>query len=150
MSGLRPRTRDGGFTLLELIMVMVLIALFLGLSAVAFSRVLPSSRFDALTRDVAASIKHARVLAQINGGTTSFTIDLDGKSYNVEGRNAKPIPPEIVVKVTDPLAGEIVKGAHHVVFTPLGTSQGGTVTLSYGSRVNHIQIDPLMGSIRVK
>lgn len=139
-----------GFTLLELIMVIALIALFLGLSAVAFSRGLPSSKFDALTRDVAASIRHARVLAQLRGGDVALTIDLEGRNFQVAGKPAKPIPSDVVVRINDPLAGEVTRGSHNVVFTPIGTSQGGTITLSRGSKVHQIHIDPLMGSVRVK
>lgn len=147
---LTEHPHHSGFTLLELIMVILLISLFLGLSVVAFSRFLPSSKFDAMTRDMTASIRQARVLAQLSGGTTSFAIDIDGRSYQVDGKTARQIPSDVAVKITDPVAGEIVRGSHHVVFTSLGTSQGGTITLSHGRKVNHIHIDPLMGSVRVR
>ena len=81
-----------GFTLLELIIVIFLITLMVGLSAVFFANTLPSGRFNATVRELASTIRQARHLAQLNGEKQIITIDLDSRSYGIEGRGKKNLP----------------------------------------------------------
>src|SRR3990172_2624923 len=129
-----------GFTLLELIIVIFLITLMLGLSAVFFANTLPSGRFNATAREMAATIRQARHLAQLNGEKQILTIDLDSRSYGIESRGEKTLPAGIDLKVIDPLAGDITKGKYHMTFHPAGSSGGGTVVLWNNTRVAHINI----------
>ncbi|NTU42212.1 MAG: prepilin-type N-terminal cleavage/methylation domain-containing protein, partial [Nitrospirales bacterium] len=68
--------REGGFTLLELIIVLFLITLILGLSTVFFTTSLSSGRLNSTAREMAAALRHARVMANMRGDSMLFTIDL--------------------------------------------------------------------------
>ncbi len=139
-----------GFTLLELIIVLFLITLIIGLSTIFFANTLPSSRFNATIRDMSATIKHARSLAQIHGERQIITIDLDLKKYGLEGRSAKDIPSDIHIKVIDPLSGEILKGKYQLVLNAIGGVEGGTIVLWNNKRIVSIQMDPIVGSVVIK
>ncbi|HWR90597.1 MAG TPA: prepilin-type N-terminal cleavage/methylation domain-containing protein, partial [Dissulfurispiraceae bacterium] len=69
---------ERGFTLLELIIVMLLIAIILGIVTVFFVNTLSAGKFSATAREVAATIKHARSLARLHGEDQTITIDIDG------------------------------------------------------------------------
>jgi len=92
MPGLRYKSKNAGFTLLELIIVIFLITLILGLSTLFFANMLPSNRFNATVRNISSAMKYTRSLAQIQGRPHAFTIDLDAKTYGTENRGTKEIP----------------------------------------------------------
>jgi general secretion pathway protein H len=138
---------NSGFTLLELILVLFLITLILGLSSAFFLNALPSHRFNATVREISAMIRHARTLAFVNGERSILTIDLDSKQYGIEGLASKGLPPDVDIRVIDPVAGEIQSGTYEIYFPPSGGIEGGTIVLSRGKRSVSIQPDPVIGSV---
>jgi len=139
-----------GFTLLELIIVIFLITLMVGLSAVFFANTLPSGRFSATAREIASTIRQARHLAQLNGEKQVVTIDMDSKSYGIEGRSEKKLPLELHLKVIDALTGDITSGKYHMTFHPAGSTEGGTVVLWYEAKSAQINVDPVAGAVIIK
>ncbi|MBE0427321.1 MAG: prepilin-type N-terminal cleavage/methylation domain-containing protein [Nitrospirae bacterium] len=138
-----------GFTLLELIIVLFLITLILGLSLVLFANFLPSNRFKATVRDFSTTIRQARALAQIHGERQIVTIDIDSKKYGIEGRFIKNIPPDIQIKVMDPISGDIHEGRYQFIVHSIGI-EGGTVVLWDDKRKASITIDPVVGSLVIR
>jgi general secretion pathway protein H len=135
-----------GFTLLELLIVMSLVTLILGLSTVFFANSLPSNTFNATVREIVATIRYARTLAQSNGESQTLTIDLDSKKYGIKGRSEKSIPTAVNINVVDPISGEIRSGKYTLVFHSIGGSEGGTVVLRYKKRKVNINLDPIVGA----
>ena len=139
-----------GFTLLELIIVIFLITLMVGLSAVFFANTLPSGRFNATAREMASTIRQAKHLAQLNGEKQVITIDMDSRSYGIEGRGEKKLPSGLHIKVTDPLTGDITNGQYHMTFHSAGSTEGGTVILWNNSKAAQIDVDPVAGAVIIK
>jgi prepilin-type N-terminal cleavage/methylation domain-containing protein len=139
-----------GFTLLEIILVLFLMAFILGLSTIFFANTLPSSRLYATAREISATIRHARHLALINGDKQTMTINLDSRNYGIEGIAQKNIPSGITLKVTDPLLGDIHKGEYPFIFHATGAMEGGTIVLSTEKKTVSIQLDPVVGSVVIK
>lgn len=139
-----------GFTLLELIIVIFLITLMVGLSGVFFANTLPSGRFNATAREIASTIRQARHLAQLTGEKQVVMIDMDSKSYGIEGRSEKKLPSELHLKVIDSLTGDITSGKYHMTFRPAGSTEGGTVVLWYDAKSAQINIDPVAGAVIIK
>ncbi|MGC2061613.1 MAG: prepilin-type N-terminal cleavage/methylation domain-containing protein [Thermodesulfovibrionales bacterium] len=145
----RPR-QDHGFTLLELIIVMFLISLIFGISAVFFVNSLPAGKFNAAVRDISSSIRHARALAQINSTTQTVTIDLDAKKYGITGKELKPLPPNVRMKVLDSFSQEVAEGQYAFHFGSSGSSDGGTIVVWNDKKTVSIVIDPVVGTTVVK
>ena len=139
--------RDEGFTLLELLIVLFLITLMLGLSSVFFANTLPSGRFHATARKMAAMLKHARSLAEIQGRDQTLLIDLDARTYGIEGLKTITIPEGIKIKIEDPMRGDIEEGKYAFTFHPYGSADGGTIVLWDSKRSVDISLDPVVGSI---
>jgi len=142
--------KANGFTLLELIIVMFLMTLMLSLAAVFFAGSLPSSRFSAVAREMAATIRHARSLAQIKGEKQTLSIDMDARRYGIDNVGGKDIPQDIYIKVEDPISGEISSGKYQLDFPPTGGVGGGTIVLWNAKRTVRIYIDPVVGSVVIK
>jgi hypothetical protein len=58
--------------------------------------------------------------------------------------------PEIAVKISDPLTGDIERGVYPFVFNESGVTEGGTVTLSFKNRTVSVQPDPIVGTVLVR
>jgi len=138
-----------GYTLLELIVVLMLMSLILGISAVYFANSLPTNRFNSATRELAASFRQARALARIHAEKQILTFDLDNKRYGIEGRKGKTIPQDIEIKIVDPVAGEITEGTYRFIIQPLGAG-GGTIVVWDDKRKASIKLDPVAGALTIR
>jgi general secretion pathway protein H len=149
---LRPDPKLGaqGFTLLEVIIVMVLITLVIGISTVFFANTLTSSTFNTTVQDISSSLRYARTLAQIHGERKTLTIDLDARTFTIEGKGTRKIPSHMNIKIVDPLHGEISEGKYQFIANAMGGVQGGTIVLWNEKKTVSIQPDPVVGSVVVQ
>ncbi len=138
---------EKGFTLLELIIVMFLIALLMSLAAALFTNTLPSSKFSATAREIVATIRHAKALAQIRGEEQVVTLDMDSGIYGIDGSSGRSIPGGTHIKVIDPREGEITTGTYRITLPPTGGIEGGTIILWNGRKTATIGIDPIAGPV---
>ena len=76
-----------------------------------------------------------------------LTLEIDTKTYGIEGGSTRSIPDDVSVKVRDPLLGEITRGGYRFVFAPSGVSEGGTIVLSAGKKTVDLDVDPIVGAV---
>jgi prepilin-type N-terminal cleavage/methylation domain-containing protein len=145
-----PHGIPSGFTLLELIIVMALASLMLGLGAVFVANTLPSARLAATGREISASIRQTRLLAQNRGMDLALTFDLDAMIYGVEGVGARKIPRDIAVRMVDPFAGEVRNGKYSMFFSSTGGVESAAVVLAYRKKTLIIETDPVVGYVKVR
>jgi len=144
---LKTRSAAGGFTLLELMIVLFLAMLMVGIGIIAITGRLPAAKLDAATREISAMMRQARALARISMEKQAIVLNLDERTYGIEGKMPRKIPDEITLMVDDPLTGEAEKGICRVAFFPFGGIDGGAVMLSTGRRRVSIRPDPVMGYV---
>lgn len=143
-------SRKAGFTLLEIVIVLVLATFIAALSTVSFMDMLPSAKLAATARDISATIRYARSLAQINGEAQAVMIDLDSRNYSLAGHGTKLIPSEVFMKVTDPFAGDVYQGRYTIVAYTSGAVSGCTIVLWNRKKTLSIQTDPVVGAVIIK
>jgi general secretion pathway protein H len=136
---------SAGFTLLELIIVLFLTALMVGMGIIAMTGRLPSAKLDATVREMSATMRQARSLARTQMLKQSIVIDLDARSYGIEGKISRKIPEEIRIRIDDPLTGDVERGVYHMFFSPHGRIEGGAVVMTAGRKVVSVRPDPVMG-----
>jgi general secretion pathway protein H len=131
----RP-ARQSGFTLLEMIIVLVILALTAGL--LVGRGPLHSQRLDldASARSVAASLRLARSRAIAQGHPVTWFVGARG--FSLDGAAPQALPRD----VTSLAAGTIG-------FAPDGSSSGGHVILQGGSRRVSILVDWLTGRVQL-
>jgi len=140
-----------GFTLIEIIVVVLLISLIAGMSVMSFSKALPSQKLEATAREMIAGFRQARSTAVTAGRWQVLFINIEGRSFGIEGSGqTRTIPDSVSVKVIDAINGEITQGGYRFVFSPVGVAEGGTVVLSSGKKSLTLDIDPVVGVVYSK
>lgn len=143
------RRAAAGFTLLEMIIVLVILGLVVGLVLARGPAGSRSLEVRAVASDVAQSLRGARARAIAHNENVRLVVDLTNRSYAVDGGRAHTLPAGMglsVIAVTQETAG---KRFAAIRFAPDGSSTGGTVELSEGARRVQIGVDWLTGRVSV-
>jgi general secretion pathway protein H len=144
MDGCRDKKRSG-FTLLELIVVLVLIALIMGISAFFVTGRLGESRFDSFVRDMTMTLRQARELARKRGEPAAVIIDFDARIYGLADRKQRQVPDGIGIEVVDPFSREITRGKYQIVYQPDGVPDEGSIIIWTAKKKTQIRTDPVTG-----
>jgi prepilin-type N-terminal cleavage/methylation domain-containing protein len=150
MKGIGMQDKQAGFTLLELIIVIILSLLILGLVMVYFANLLSTVKLQGTVRDFSTTLRQARTLAKINGAAQGVTINLDTKEYGLDGREMKKIPKNLSLKIIDPSAGEIQSGQYHLAFEPNWGNPNLIFQFTDKKKVISLALDPLSGAVVTK
>lgn len=136
--------------MIEIIIVLSLMLLVVGLSAVYYANSLPKFRLNATTREVTADLRKARALARIQNEKQTVFFDLDQRTFGVAKAKKHQIPEGISIRIIHPNTGEITKGSAFIVFYPTGGTEGYSIVLSNEKQTHTIQIDPVVGAAVVR
>jgi len=134
---------------MEVMLVVFLIVLILGIATVFLAHSLPAAVLRATGRDMASTMKYAKFLAKANNGKQVFEIDIDSKTYAVEGRETKKIPSDIAVTILDANLDVITKGRFSIVFDAMGGNDWHSIILSRGGSKTTIAMDPIVTAVIV-
>ncbi|SDS39935.1 GspH/FimT family pseudopilin [Pseudomonas oryzae] len=119
-----------GFTLMELLVVLVIAGLAVSLVGPAFQRMLPGVGLEAETRTLAAMLRHARSQAILSGAQVSISTDADTGGLRLSYRNAPYVLPEgLAVSMEGGPNGGGADGGAQILFYPRGDSSGGSITI---------------------
>ncbi len=138
-----------GFTLLEMLVVLAIIAAASVLAMAAFGDGLRGARLQAAAKEVAAQLRFTRSVAIASGVPQDFVIDPRARAWRApNGRHGRlPDTGELVftgARDLGPTAGE---GA--VRFFPDGAATGGRVRLAANGGGWDVDIAWLTGEVRV-
>lgn len=148
----RPKAalNQSGFSLIEVLLVMALMAIVIGVVPFYISGRMPSARLKSEARVLSSAIRQARAVSLIKGKETTFTVDMDSSSYWISNKKPRPLPEGIGIKVVDPIAGDIVQGKWRMTFETDGLTAGGTLVLFNDTRAVKVVVDPLTSQAVVK
>jgi len=134
-----------GFTLLEMLVVIVLISIAAGLVGFGLQQGLRAAKERQAVGQVVEALRSTRARAIVSGTTESTVFDLRNLSVQAPGRPKKYWPAGLQVTLhTAEQAGAAVD------FYPDGSSTGGHVLLANGSRRWRIDIGWLTGIVQSK
>ncbi len=151
--------RKSGFSLIELMVVMVIVGLLMSIVTVNLDYLVPSSRLNAGASSIASTIVLAHSQAAISGTDVIVSYNLDQQLYQIilvkEGKtdplSISELPPGIKFKDII-VAGESKKtnGIFQVYISPLGIVRGHVVHLENRDRqVMSIEVNPISGTVEV-
>ena len=141
-------SRSAGFTLLELIVTLAIVALVVGLSVPTIARSTEAVRVRAEVAGFSAILRHARERAIVTRRPQAVVVDVASHRVRVmaggpdgELRETRPLAERLHVQAVPP-------PALTVQFEPQGSSSGGDFRLTSGAISYRVTVDPLTGRVR--
>lgn len=153
-TGNRPRSRSArraqaGFTLLEMLTVLVILGMAASLVAHSVSRRSDRMTLSALATEIASRARATRSKAIETGRDAMLSVDLERRNIASAGwRSLLPIPADIDLDVVASAAEQ--RGAVTAIrFFPNGASSGGTIRLSQSGSSYEIRVNWFTGRVHV-
>jgi len=144
------RNSTRGFTLLEIMVVMVIAALMVALVPPLFSGAVSGTRLKGSARDLAVSLRETRSQAIIHNSEQLVHLDLETPRYRIGNARPQALPADVVMAVETITGERVAQMTQHVVrFYPDGSSSGELITLSGDKQAYHLQLNWLTGSITI-
>jgi general secretion pathway protein H len=148
-SGVRPCAsgRAPGFTLLEVLVVLVIIAMATTLAAMVLSGGLDGMRLRSSSKEIAAQLRYTRTQAIATGMPQRFTIDPRGHRWQAANNRHGKIPPSLGVDFIGAREVQPRAGEGGILFFPDGASTGGRVQLSVKRAAWRVDVSWLTGEV---
>lgn len=139
--------RQHGFTLIEILAVLALIAIAMAVTAFSIDGGLERAKLDASGREVAAALRHTRTVALMDRRPQWFTLDLNARNFVSPGRAPQTFPFGTELHATSAAEDAARPGLARIRFFPDGSSTGGNIELARGKREVRIDVDWLTGAV---
>jgi general secretion pathway protein H len=138
--------RRAGFTLVELIVVLAILAGLAALVAPSFSRTVDSARLRSAASDVRATLARGRALAVAAARERIVAFDLSRGEFGVDNEAVRVLPETIRLGAVLPGEERREQGSVRVRFFPDGSGEEAeiTVTAQDGGTLR-VTVDPLTG-----
>ena len=142
------RTREAGFTLLEMIAAVTLIALAVSVVMPRIGVSRQTMKLRAAAVELSSSLKITRAAALATNTDAVLVIDTARRNYAASGAvKSKTIPREIGLTFETPVAESADTSHGGFRFRPDGTASGGRISLRSGADAASISIDWLTGAV---
>ena len=138
-----------GFTLIELIIVLVISVLGFAVLGTHISSGNQTTQLQAAARDIASALRYAQGEALITRMPVSVGVNLDNNSYRVSNANkVHTLPKELDISLV--VAEEAFAGGEgHIVFFADGSSTGGRITLEWSQQLRRVDVNWITGEVTI-
>ncbi|MCW8177406.1 GspH/FimT family pseudopilin [Verminephrobacter aporrectodeae] len=146
----RRRVLHHGFTLLELLVVLVVAAITVSVVGVVGQGMLERSRYHQTLRDVVSQLKQAQELSVRDGRPIAVGYQPQTRQLVVDGRACLDIPEALQVRweAAERSPGVTpASGATLFVFHAEGGAQGGLLAVSRGAQGMAFRVNWLLGTV---
>ena len=139
--------RATGFTLIEMLVVLTIVALALAIVVPAVSKSMVVSVHD-IARDVQISLRQARAKAVSEQQSTLFWIDIEQHQYLNHKNKSKSFSENITMRAKV-ASREVQDQKAGIRFFPDGSSTGGRLIMSDATTAVQVDVDWLTGRVSV-
>ena len=136
-----------GFSLIELMVVMVLVVGLFGLVGTSISRSVGAAELRNEVREIIAGLRHTRGQAIIQRKEMVFRADADKLTWQAAGEEQQQLPQGLDITLTTARSEMTGENAGGIRFFPDGSSTGGSVLLSVDERKWYVTVGWLTGEI---
>ena len=142
--------RASGFSLLEVLVVMLLIATVSVLAAAAVTGGFAGMRLRADAKEIAAQLRYTRAQAIATGRAQRFVIDPAAHAWSAADDRKGEIPEQFAVAFIGAREVQPARGQGAILFFPDGASTGGRVQLAWKTAAWNIDVAWLTGEVKVQ
>ena len=141
--------KSNGFTLLEMLAVIILIGIAVVAVSISVTQGLASARVNAASSELAGALRATRTRASVRARVQNFDVDIHANTYRDAKQHVVHLPRGLRLSITS--AKEDQPDAHtgRIRFFPDGSSTGGRITLQSGRRQWHVNVSWLTGAVSV-
>ena len=147
--GLAVLKARAGFTLVEMLAVLTIVALLSGLSIQLVRPPAPHLRIEAAARGLCAAARATRTRAIATNEETTRTLELARKTDFSAALGETSLPREADIRIFVANGRDFAGGANAaIVFFPSGGSSGGEITIEIGANRARVDVNWLTGETR--
>ncbi len=144
-------TKSRGFTLLELIIVLVIGVAIYALILNVPMRGASSADLKAAARSLASGLRQAQITAMATRHDATLTLDLEAREFLVAGdKEPHKLPDGIDLKLYTAESEVTSQRKGAIRFYPDGSSTGGRITVASGKREYLVDVDWLTGRVWIE
>ncbi len=144
------RAAEGGFTLLELLVVLVIAGLLLAIVPPAAGRGSDTVRLRGAAQELAGSIALARSEAILTNVDAAFALDLAARRFGIAGQAlAGRLDADLRIAMTTAASAVVGAGTGLIRFHPDGGSAGGELRIANRAGTMTVRVDWLTGRTRI-
>ncbi len=141
--------RARGFTLIEILLVLVIAGMMYALVPSLFGAGLAGTELKKAARQVAAGLRQTRGEAIKARKDASMRLDVDGRVFRIgDDARVHQLPKRVSMTVYT-AQSEVGAQEAAIRFFPTGGSTGGRVTLAAGDRKLFVDVDWLTGRVAI-
>ncbi|QKK01709.1 MAG: prepilin-type N-terminal cleavage/methylation domain-containing protein [Pseudomonadota bacterium] len=140
---------QAGFSLIELMVVMVLVALLFAAVGLSVSRSISGAEVRNAARELTAGLRHTRGQAIIRRQQQVFQVDTDRRTWQAAGREPRPLPDGLEMTINTARSEMTDERVGGIRFFPDGASTGGSIVLRAGEREWEITVGWLTGEVSI-
>ena len=140
--------RSRGFTLVELLVVLAVMASVMALTPMAFDRLKEASEYRTTVRTMLSQLRTARALALAEGRDVQFSVNLQQRTYGIEGQSQETLVNSLQLKAVVAGLDANPQDKFSIRFLPNGGATGGTLDVIRASGAgSRLRVDWLSGRI---
>lgn len=138
--------RAPGFSLAEVLVVLIVASLALAAIPPLFSAAMPGTEVKGAARQLAASLRYARYQAITQRREVALILDLERRRYRLQEREFR-LPEGLSLTLTTGRTEVIGERRGMIRFFPDGSSSGGRIEVASGKRKAAVDVDWLTGRV---
>jgi len=138
-----------GFSLIEILVVMVFIAVMAGIVSSSMTKSLKNTKLRAASKNLVSALRYTRGQAVVKHEEKTMTFDVEKKTYKAPRKKTVQVPDEMEMYVYTADSEVADESTGSIRFFSDGSSTGGWVKLVLGEKIWKVNVNWLTGEISV-
>ena len=139
--------RSSGFTIIELIVVLIIVLLGMTVVGANFSKVSPALQLKTVGGEVISALRLARTQAVSTQQAVSVRFNLYENTYQVQGQQTLKLPEDLTLSLVILRKNYAGNEIASIIFYQDGSSSGAQVLLELANHKKQIEVNWLTGKI---
>jgi general secretion pathway protein H len=144
------RRASRGFTLIEMLAVVALIALAVTVVSVSVGGGLKGAKVKAASRDLVAALRYTRGQAIVKREAKTLSVDVEKRRYRAPDKKWVELPQDMTMKLFTARSELEEEGIGRIRFFPDGSSTGGHIDLLRDDATWRIEVLWLTGEVSLR